>query len=106
MNEYTFFYTSDLHGSDLCFRKAIDATVHYEASALVIGGDLAGKSLTKVVRKARGYYEAEVAGKKERARTGTELEEMRESISNSGSYPVILSEEEFECVARDKEWHD
>lgn len=106
MNEYTFFYTSDLHGSDLCFKKAIDATVHYEASALLIGGDLAGKSLTKIIRKAGGYYEAVVAGKKERVHSGTALEEMREAISNSGSYPVILSEEESECIVNDKNWHD
>jgi Icc-related predicted phosphoesterase len=106
MNDYRFFYTSDLHGSDLCFTKAIDATVHHKASALLIGGDLAGKSLTKIIRKPGGYYEGFVAGKKERARSGTELEEMKEAIANSGSYSLILSEEEFECTVRDKDWHD
>jgi len=106
IKEYKIFYTSDLHGSDLCFRKALDATVHYEATALLIGGDLAGKSLTKIIKKANGKYEAVVAGRKERAASGTELEEMRDAIANSGSYSIILSEEEFDCTAEDKEWHE
>jgi Icc-related predicted phosphoesterase len=106
MKEETFFYTSDLHGSDLCFKKALDATVHYKAQALLIGGDLAGKSLTMVIKKTNGTYEALVAGKKERAKSGKELEAIREAIANSGSYSVILSEEEFECTVNDKDWHD
>ena len=41
----TIFYVADIHGSDVCFRKWLNAGRFYGADVLVIGGDLTGKVL-------------------------------------------------------------
>src|SRR4030081_2629786 len=39
------FFATDIHGSDRCFRKFLAAAESYDADALVLGGDIAGKGL-------------------------------------------------------------
>ena len=35
-------YASDFHGSEAYFRKFLGAALHYEADALIVGGDVTG----------------------------------------------------------------
>ena len=46
--ERTIFYVADIHGSDVCFRKWLNAGRFYGADVLVIGGDLTGKVLLPI----------------------------------------------------------
>ena len=39
------YFATDLHGSDKCFRKFVNAGEAYGADALVLGGDVAGKAM-------------------------------------------------------------
>jgi len=41
--ETTIFFATDLHGSEVCFRKFVAAAGFYGADLLVLGGDLTGK---------------------------------------------------------------
>jgi uncharacterized protein len=45
------FFATDLHGSEVCFRKFLAAAKFYEADVLILGGDFAGKGLVPVLRK-------------------------------------------------------
>lgn len=94
-------YTSDLHGSNSCFERAIDAAIVHEVDALLIGGDITGKSMTPVVRNSGDLYEALVRGTVERAEAGHELDLMESDISNVGSYPVRLTEQEHALMKSD-----
>src|SRR2546427_13305463 len=42
------YFATDIHGSDRCFRKFLAAAESYEADALVLGGDIAGKGLVPI----------------------------------------------------------
>jgi Icc-related predicted phosphoesterase len=42
------FFATDLHGSEVSFRKFINAAKFYEADALIMGGDVAGKLLVPI----------------------------------------------------------
>jgi len=44
------FFASDLHGSEVCFRKFLAAAKVYEADVLLLGGDYAGKAVVPVMR--------------------------------------------------------
>ena len=37
------FFATDLHGSELTFRKFVNAAKFYEANVLIMGGDIIGK---------------------------------------------------------------
>src|ERR1700694_2291762 len=49
------FFATDIHGSDRCFRKFINAGRFYGVDYLILGGDITGKSLVPIERTARGF---------------------------------------------------
>ena len=55
------YYASDIHGSDLLWRKFLGAARFYEADALVMGGDLVGKAVVPVER-VNGHYRVRFLG--------------------------------------------
>ena len=56
------FFASDLHGSEPCFKKFVNAAAFYDASVLVMGGDLTGKAILPIVEQGRGIYRTEFMG--------------------------------------------
>src|SRR2546426_10866426 len=55
------YFATDIHGSDRCFRKFLAAAESYEADALVLGGDIAGKGLVPI-RSHNGSLSAKGRG--------------------------------------------
>ena len=47
------FFATDVHGSDRCFRKFVNAAEAYDADVLILGGDVAGKALVPLRRERR-----------------------------------------------------
>ncbi len=47
--ETTVFFASDLHGSEICFKKFVNAAAFYKADVLVLGGDISGKLVVPIV---------------------------------------------------------
>lgn len=88
-------FTSDLHGSTLCFRKAISAAIETDSLALVLGGDLSGKTMTPVVRQISGVWEAWFGEGRETVEGASALIELESAISATGSYPIRLTQDEF-----------
>ena len=50
------FYATDVHGSDRCFTKFVNAAAFYEADAILLGGDLTGKAIVPLVRNGSAYH--------------------------------------------------
>src|SRR6478752_9172735 len=55
------FFATDVHGSDRCFRKFLNAADAYDANVLVLGGDVAGKAIVPI-RRSGDTVSAEVHG--------------------------------------------
>ena len=62
MARTTIYFVSDLHGSNVCFRKFINAAPIYGANVLILGADLAGKAIQQIVRQPGGRWSARFAG--------------------------------------------
>jgi Icc-related predicted phosphoesterase len=97
------FYASDIHGSDLLWRKFLGATKFYEADAAVMGGDLLGKAIVPIERDADGTLHAEFLGQERTLHEGPELDELVGAIRFNGYYPWIGSREEIENRSADTE---
>jgi Icc-related predicted phosphoesterase len=95
------FFTTDIHGSDRCFRKFLHAAEVYEAQTLVIGGDLTGKRLCPVVARPDGRYACEWAGRPVTLESARELEEFKVTAANAGLYAFECSAEEAAALERD-----
>ena len=87
------FYTADLHGSDRCFRKMLNAATFYKADVLIIGGDVTGKMVVPFVRNPDGTFRSEWLEKK-RMKV-REVEEYENNFLNSGLYTCRISPEEM-----------
>ena len=75
------FYCGDIHGSDVCFRKFINAGAHYEADVLILGGDITGKALVPIVRDGERGWRCYLHGQ-ERTGVGEEdLAAVRKAIA-------------------------
>ena len=84
---YSIFYVADIHGSEKCFRKFINAGKFYGVDALILGGDVTGKAFVPLVRLDDGAYEARFIGRTEFARNDDELAKLESQVRFNGFYP-------------------
>ena len=52
------YFATDIHGSETCWRKFLNAGAHYKADVLVLGGDMTGKALVPVIDDGGGKWHA------------------------------------------------
>lgn len=97
------FFCTDLHGSDVCFRKFLHAGGAYKANVVIMGGDCTGKMMVPVVSDENGGYHVEWLGTREHLLTAADLAEQEKRISNNGLYPVRMTLEELNELASDPE---
>jgi Icc-related predicted phosphoesterase len=99
----TVFYVTDLHGSQVAFRKFLNAAQSYGVDALICGGDVAGKQMYPIVPGADGVKGVEMDGRVHRLETADALAEAKASIGSRGGYEVELTQEETAELAADDE---
>jgi Icc-related predicted phosphoesterase len=99
------FYASDIHGSDVCWRKFLNAAKHYECGALIMGGDLTGKALVPIIR-TNGRYSAWIVGEERRATSPSEVAELERAIRMNGFYPLEITPTEHEAMRDDPTLRD
>ncbi len=97
------FYASDIHGSDLLWRKFLGASKFYEADASVMGGDLLGKAIIPIERREDGTFRAQFLGDERIVREGQELDELVGAIRFNGYYSWIASAREIADRGSDTE---
>lgn len=94
-------FTSDLHASYMAFKKFINAAKLYKVDALIIGGDIAGKTLMPIIDLGSGKYNVD-----DKVISSSELNTIIERFKDEGTYYVILSKNEFEEVSKNKKMQD
>lgn len=96
------FFVTDLHGSDLCFRKFLNAAKVYEADVLILGGDVCGKHVVPVLAAA-GRHRADLFGEELVASSSQELDELLRRARDAAAYPYPCTAEEWEAIVADEE---
>ncbi len=96
------FFATDLHGSDVCFRKFINAAKFYKADALVLGGDITGKLIMPIQRAANGNYTFRRQGE-EQSVAESDFPQAQKQLRDAGYYPAVLSREEIELLNSDQQ---
>lgn len=83
----TIYYASDVHGSERCFRKFLNAAKFYNANVLVMGGDILGKAIVFLEEARPGVFVTEEHGRQLELRAGEELQTFEKRMSDKGLYP-------------------
>ena len=80
------FFVADLHGSAICWRKFVNAAKVYRANVLLVGGDIAAKTMTPIF-ELNGAWSVTVEGEERRARNPEELERLEAWVRDSATVP-------------------
>lgn len=96
------FFTTDVHGSTVVFKKFINSAKFYEAQVIILGGDMVGKMIVPLVEQANHSFRANYLGKVYDVSAGTEVEHLEQTLENSGLYPLRVSPEEVAAFDTDK----
>jgi Icc-related predicted phosphoesterase len=102
MPKLRIFYTSDLHGSEKCYKKLINAARIYKVNVLVVGGDLTGKRIVPIVRQADGTYKMRFLGEDLLLKNESELEKAKKQVKSVGYYVHIAGESEIRILKEDE----
>ena len=95
------FFTTDTHGSTVCFRKFINAGKFYEAHVIILGGDITGKKVIPFVRQSDGLIKINHLDREHLLKEGEQVEALRRNIVDMGYYPYATDSEELERLAGD-----
>lgn len=96
------FYASDVHGSEVCWRKFLNAGRFYRAEAIVMGGDLIGKAVVPIVLSSRSTASAVWNGRDVQLDGEDAIAEFERTVRNAGFYPARVSPEQHERLDRDE----
>jgi Icc-related predicted phosphoesterase len=94
------FFATDIHGSDVCWRKFLNAGTFHKADVLVMGGDMTGKAMVPIVANGSSW-EVTLQEQKHVLATEHELRAMEKRISDRGYYPVRLTRDEVDAWSAD-----
>ncbi len=96
------FFTTDVHGSTVVFKKFINSGKFYEAQVIILGGDMVGKMIVPLVEQANHSFRANYLGKVYDVNAGDDVKQLEQTLENSGLYPVRVSPEEVKAFGEDK----
>ncbi|HXZ89453.1 MAG TPA: metallophosphoesterase [Candidatus Dormibacteraeota bacterium] len=96
------FFTSDVHGSEVCFMKFVNAAKVYKANAIILGGDITGKMIVPIVERPDGTFAATFLGTTQIMKTPAERDALEKNIRNSGYYPYRTTPAEVEELQADQ----
>jgi uncharacterized protein len=95
------FFATDIHGSEVCWRKFLNARAVYEPDAMIIGGDITGKVLVPVVADGPDRWTAKSSFGEVPLEGEAALLAYEREVADVGSYTVRLTPAEYEEVRVD-----
>jgi Icc-related predicted phosphoesterase len=94
------FFATDIHGSEVCWRKFLNAGKFHKTDVLIMGGDMTGKAMVPIVR-TNGGWEVTLQEQRHELHSDDELGAMEKRIRDRGYYPVRLTREELQAWSAD-----
>ncbi len=94
----TIYYASDVHGSNRCFRKFLNAAKFYKAQVLVMGGDILGKAIIFLEETQPGIYLTKERGQRLELTSEGDVQEFEKIAADKGLYTYRCLEGEREAL--------
>jgi Icc-related predicted phosphoesterase len=93
-----FFFVTDIHGSNTCYRKYLNALRVYKVDVGILLGDLTGKVLVPLIEKIGGGWETTLMGHYTEVTTHEELDKLKKTIELMGYYWVHQTKDEYHAL--------
>jgi uncharacterized protein len=95
------FFVTDIHGSNTCYRKYLNALKAYNVDVGILLGDLTGKVMIPLIEKAGGGWETTLMGQHTEVPDQDELAKLKKTIELMGYYWVHQTPEEYKAFKAD-----
>ncbi|MCX6223059.1 MAG: metallophosphoesterase [Bacteroidia bacterium] len=96
------FFATDIHGSDVCFKKLLNAQKFYQADIVILGGDMTGKMVIPIYKMQNGNFQSEILQQNFILKTKDELQKYISNTANMGLYPYLTDEDEMKTLHDNK----
>ncbi len=93
------FFATDVHGSEICWKKFIAAAKFYEADVLILGGDMTGKAIVPIIAQGGGKYKVTLLDQETILETKEDVDKMVSTIQNRGYYPYVTDPDEVDQIS-------
>ena len=93
------YFATDVHGSEICWKKFINAGKFYEADVLILGGDMTGKAIIPIIAQGKNKYKVTLLDQESILDGQENVNEMVKTIQNRGYYPYVTTPEEVKEIS-------
>ena len=88
------FFATDIHGSEVCWKKFLNSAAFYKADLVILGGDVTGKIMVPIIVRP-GSFEVTLSGETHVVASEEEVRNIETQIRNRGYYPTRITPEEL-----------
>jgi Icc-related predicted phosphoesterase len=88
------FYATDVHGSEVCWKKFISGGKFYKVDVLILGGDMTGKAIVPIIAQGGDQYKVTLLEQETFLNGKEEVDKMVTTIQNRGYYPYVTDPDE------------
>jgi Icc-related predicted phosphoesterase len=93
------FFATDLHGSEMCWRKFLNAGRFYDAEILICGGDMTGKAIVPIVQE-NGHFTVTLGAERQQVEEA-QVPDVEAQIRRKGYYPLQMTLERLHELDED-----
>jgi Icc-related predicted phosphoesterase len=93
------FFATDVHGSEICWKKFINAGKFYGVDLLILGGDMTGKAIVPIIAQGNDQYKVTLLEQESSLSGQEEVDRMVGLIQNRGYYPYVTNPDEVAEIA-------
>lgn len=95
------FFATDVHGSDTCWHKFINAARFYAADVIILGGDMTGKAVVPIVYQGNATYRVTLLEQEVLLHGEEEVQQTEKKIRSRGYYPYRTTPDEVQEINAD-----
>ena len=93
------YFATDVHGSEICWKKFISAAKFYEVDTLILGGDMTGKAIVPIIAQGGDKYKVTLLEQESILEGQEAVDKMVATIQNRGYYPYVTDPDEVAEIA-------
>jgi Icc-related predicted phosphoesterase len=93
------FFATDVHGSEVCWKKFISAGKFYGADIIILGGDMTGKAIIPIIAQGGNRYKVTLLEQTSILEGQEQVQEMVDTIQNRGYYPYVTDPDEVKEIS-------
>jgi Icc-related predicted phosphoesterase len=93
------YFATDVHGSEICWKKFLAASKFYDVDTLILGGDMTGKAIIPIIAQGDDNYKVTLLEQMTILHGKEEVDKMVQTIQNRGYYPYLTNPDEVQAIS-------